>query len=105
MLWTYIVMALDICLYKQHSKITDLEADMEKFVEERVMAFESKLRNVITEKKALISILEKKITELESRVESQSLYLEEVQKQMHIQGLEMASIRDPEGCTALRLVL
>ena len=78
---------------------------MDKFVEERVMAFESKLRNVITEKKALISILEKKITELESRIESQSLYIEDIQKQMHIKGLEMASIRDPEGCTALRLVL
>ena len=68
MLWTYIVMALDICLFKQHSKISELEANMDKFVEERVMAFESKLRNVITEKKALITILEKKIVELESRI-------------------------------------
>lgn len=61
-------MGLDICLYKQHDQIEELKLKMEKFVQERVMAFDTHQKHLIMQKQAKIENLEELLNQRNQRI-------------------------------------
>lgn len=105
LLWTLIVTSLDETLFKQQGEIRNLNSQMDKYVEERVIATRATYEQKIFTLKEVISNKNSVIAERDKQIEMQNNDIYELKNKLRDEAMKVQSFKDPNGCVEFRKVL